>query len=65
MSVAMPAAKASGASAIQTLWPWRRPRPAQPEVVETTARCIAIASRTLTLVPAETVVGVRTKFASR
>ena len=35
-----------------------------PEVVETTARCMAMASSTFTLVPAETVVGTMTRLAS-
>ena len=42
----------------------RGPGRRSPDVVETTARCIAIASSTFTLVPAETVVGTMTRFAS-
>src|ERR1051325_244747 len=64
MSVAIPAANASAVSPIQTLCPCSNPSPAQPDVVETTARRIAIASSTFTLVPAETVVGTSTRLLS-
>ena len=50
-------AKASGVSAIHTLWPCVRPRPADPEEADTTARPIAIATSTLMFVPSKTVVG--------
>ena len=40
------------------------PSPAHPDLVDTTARSMAIASRTFRLVPAETNVGTTTRFAS-
>src|ERR1022692_4033415 len=54
LSLATPAAKTTAESATHTLWPCSKPRPAHPEEVETTARSIAMASSTFTLVPAET-----------
>ena len=58
-------AKASGVSAIHTLWPCVRPRPADPEEADTTTRPIAIATSTLMFVPAKAVVGTSTRLLSR
>ena len=60
----IPAAKSAPESAIHAFWPCSSPKPWHPEVVEITARSIAIASSTFRFVPADTSVGARTRFAS-
>ena len=57
-------ANSAGVPAIHMVSPFASPSPAHPEAVETTARCIAIASRTFTFVPADSSVGTSTTFDS-